>query len=511
MPSLTNGADANSYVCLTVTPPFVGTAPAYMVVTSEPTQYVRVYPTGGSPNRPFMADPSTIRGLTPAQIQDVLALPTLPTMITIVTVPAGSCVLVGLGAPAFGGSGGTAQEWAAGIPTGPNCSGVNYLPPEYYVNQQAIGAFALLYAPRAGSGNAGAVAAALDQGPYSQPFTDMDLLYKALDLLNYGDPGPLRRALVQLDGEIYADVSSVAIGAGQLFLGTVREQLRAETKAAGPLQQWLTGFGAGVGLSGNGDSHDLNAGVGGLAGGFEHRFNQAFVAGLAFGYAYTGFDTSGLDQSGSANSFAVTPYARYAPGAWYVEGAIGGGFSDVSVTRNIAFPGVLRTAKGAPDGGAFLSQAETGYRLNLGARTAVTPFAAMQGIVFGQRAFTETGAGGADLNVDDNTTGSAFGVLGAEIAYLLPVGLAAPMRLEGRLGWAHEFGGTTRAATAFFDGTPSEATFTVIGAAAPCDAALFGLGARLALPSVELHARYEGVVGDGFIVQGGSAGLRLLF
>lgn len=115
------------------------------------------------------------------------------------------------------------------------------------------------------------------------------------------------------------------------------------------------------------------------------------------------------------------------------------------------------------------------------------------------------------MNVDDNTTGSAFGVLGAEIAYLLPVGLAAPMRLEGRLGWAHEFGGTTRAATAFFDGTPSEATFTVIGAAAPCDAALFGLGARLALPSVELHARYEGVVGDGFIVQGGSAGLRLLF
>ena len=49
VPSLTNGADANSYVCLTVTPPFVGTAPAYMVVTSEPTQYVRVYPTVAPP------------------------------------------------------------------------------------------------------------------------------------------------------------------------------------------------------------------------------------------------------------------------------------------------------------------------------------------------------------------------------------------------------------------------------------------------------------------------------
>ena len=87
LPSITTGANGNSYVCLTVTPPFVDAAPAFMVVTSVPTQYVRVYPDGGSPNRPFMADPSTIRGLTPAQIQDVLALPTLPTMITIVTVP----------------------------------------------------------------------------------------------------------------------------------------------------------------------------------------------------------------------------------------------------------------------------------------------------------------------------------------------------------------------------------------------------------------------------------------
>ncbi len=63
------------------------------------------------PTGPFMADPSTIRGLTPAQIQDVLALPTLPTMITIVTVPAGACVLVGLAGPLPSAEpAGTAQE-----------------------------------------------------------------------------------------------------------------------------------------------------------------------------------------------------------------------------------------------------------------------------------------------------------------------------------------------------------------------------------------------------------------
>ena len=68
----------------------------------------------------------------------------------------------------------------------------------------------------------GAVAAALDQGPYALPFTDIDLIYKKLDLLNFGDPEPLREVLVQLDGEIYADVSSIVIGASQLYLGALR-------------------------------------------------------------------------------------------------------------------------------------------------------------------------------------------------------------------------------------------------------------------------------------------------
>jgi outer membrane autotransporter protein len=459
-----------------------------------------------------MADPGTIRGLTPAQIQDVLATPNAPTMITIVTVPAGSCVLVGLGNPAFGGSGGPPQEYAAGTPTDPtNCDGLQFLDGSNYINRQAIGAFALLYAPSAGGGNSGAVAAALDTGPYPAPFTDMDLIYKSLDLLNYGDPGPLRAALQQLDGEIYADFASVAIGAGQLFLGALRQRMRADLTAADPLQQWLSAFGAGGSLSSDGDSHDFNAGTGGTAGGFEQRFDAALRGGIAFGYAYTGFSTSGIPGSGSANTFAIAPYARYAPGPWYVEGALGVGYSDASVTRSIEFPGQSRTANGSPSGPALLSQAETGYRLSLDAQIDVTPFASMQGIVFRQSAFAESGAGAADLHVADNTTGSAYGVLGAEITYWLSVGLVAPLRLNGRLGWAHEFGEAGRTATAFFDGTPSQATFTVVGASAPRDAAVFGIEVSLAMPAADVYVGYEGAAGDGSSLQGGTAGIHFRF
>lgn len=156
MPQVEDGADANAYIC--GSPPtlsFVPAAPAAMVVTSEPTQYVRVYcpecTPPSAPNRSFMAEPSIIRGLTLEQITDVLALPTLPSMITIVTVPVGTCMLIAKGAAIEGwGRGGTAQAYAAGTPSSSHCAGLQFLPEEDYINQQAIGAFALLYAPSAG-------------------------------------------------------------------------------------------------------------------------------------------------------------------------------------------------------------------------------------------------------------------------------------------------------------------------------------------------------------------------
>ena len=168
-------------------------------------------------------------------------------------------------------------------------------------------------------------------------------------------------------------------------------------------------------------------------------------------------------------------------------------------------------ANGSPEGSAFLSQAETGYRFDLGPRTRVTPFASLQVVVFDQDSFTETGAGAINLHVQDESTNSAFGVVGTELAYLLPAGFAAPLMISGRVGWAQEFGDTERTASVFFDGTPSAATFTVTGAPVPGNAVVFGAGLALAAPGFELFARYDGATGDGGSVHGGSAGLRFVF
>ena len=83
--------------------------------------------------------------------------------------------------------------------------------------------------------------------------------------------------------------------------------------------------------------------------------------------------------------------------------------------------------------------------------------------------------------------------------------------ISGRVGWAQEFADTGRTASAFFDGTPSAATFTVTGAPVPGNAVVFGAGLALAAPGFDLFARYDGATGDGGSVHGGSAGLRFVF
>ena len=92
----------------------------------------------------------------------------------------------------------------------------------------------------------------------------------------------------------------------------------------------------------------------------------------------------------------------------------------------------------------------------------------------------------------------------------LPAGLAAPLQLSARLGWAHELADPRRTATAFLVGT-SGTTFTVDGAPAPRDSAIFGLGMTLAMPAVNLFVRYDGSASSAATVQGGSLGVRVLF
>ncbi len=197
---ITNGVDANAFLEIPApTLPYLNSvsSPARVVLTSVPTQYVRFYlpcvgtnnPAGcGGQQGSWVVGSNEVRGLTPAQIRDRMALPAMPTMETLYSFPAGTCILVGTAGPILGnfsanppaiptpgpwGHGGVIQEFIVGNGCGPGTPGYAGTP----FNAQPIGAYALAYVPRAGSGNAGAIAYALDHATLPALFTPMDSIY----------------------------------------------------------------------------------------------------------------------------------------------------------------------------------------------------------------------------------------------------------------------------------------------------------------------------------------------
>lgn len=536
VPSITDGAGANTYLLIgPPTEPFTPSALTEVVRTSAPTQYVRFFTTGvTNPAGGFIVGSNEVRGLTAAQIRDRLALPFMPDSLTIALVPAGACMIVGkagpilrhfpanppnIPAPGPWGHGGVIQERLIGGYAGSGCSSSF----TDFVNAQPIGAAALSYRPLAGSGNAGAVARALDRAKPPALFSDMDGIYNNLDLINFGDPAPLRSALVQLDGEIYADVSSVEIAAGELFLGVLHSQMRsghrwsddggpsdAAATATGTWRPWISGMGGSGGISGNGNSHDLNFDFGGVAAGTEYRFDPALVAGIAAGYARSGFGTNGISGNGNLDSFYLGVYASHTAGPWYFDGALGYGHDDGSLSRAIVFPGVSRVVSGGLGANDFLSSGEVGYRMPSSGPVTVTPFAAFQATVAGQDRLTETGAGAIDLRVAGFTPSTARSILGGELSYDLPVGLVAPLELAARAGWAHDYADTGRSATARFVGAP-DAGFTVVGARAPRDSAAIGVSIKLVAAPVDLFVRYDASVAAGATIHSATASLRYAF
>jgi uncharacterized protein with beta-barrel porin domain len=129
----------------------------------------------------------------------------------------------------------------------------------------------------------------------------------------------------------------------------------------------------------------------------------------------------------------------------------------------------------------------------------------------GTPGFVESGGGAVDLHVSSQTTNLALGIFGGEFNYTLPVGQSAPLQFNVRLGWAHDFADNQRSATAFLDGTPSAAPFTVEGAPVPRNAAMFSLSAIQRVAGLDVFARYEGTAGGGSFLQTATAGVRFTF
>jgi outer membrane autotransporter protein len=569
VPSITTGVDANTYIFST--PPtlsFLPSGPAAMVLTSVPSLYVRGVTAGvtgvvGS----FVAPSNTVRGLTAAQVRDVLALPYLPDTIAFVQVPAGTCVLYAPGAPIMGnfpagptyppgpwGNGGALQASVVGPAASSNCQNPGFVPRENYKYLQLIGSGALAYRPNAGKGNTYAVAAALDVGAFPAQFSDMDTVYNSLDIMNNSSsPGALQIALKQLDGESYADFGYMSMMAGRLFLNVMHQQIRGArlgqpTSATSTMAQtaeaplnltespptptematdlkrqmpspgerrtetggvWLSPYGAIGTVYGSAATHSLSYSLGGFAVGGDVRVAQDLVIGGALSYANAGISTS-IPASGSNEAISLAAYASYSPGAWYVDGALGYAHYWGNLSRTIAFPGILRTAQGNPTANQFLGSVESGLGFSMNPRLTLTPFARVEVTAATQNAFTETGAGAINLNAAAQNTTGVRSILGMQFSGSVAIAEAQDLWLVLRLGWAHDYADLSGKLTANFVGKP-DTSFTVLGPTPDRNAATIGASVNLPLKLGQAFINYDGNLSQSYSAHSLMLGLKVVF
>ncbi|HYD06237.1 MAG TPA: autotransporter outer membrane beta-barrel domain-containing protein, partial [Reyranella sp.] len=277
---------------------------------------------------------------------------------------------------------------------------------------------------------------------------------------------------------------------------------------------WGGGTGAFGTVAGDGNGKGLTYNLGGFVAGLDRKFAPSFRAGVAAGFNAASLYTNGMPGTGTSNTVQVALYGEYLQGPFYVDALAGYGHSDNRMTRPIVIPGLpYRAAQGYTTANTFFGQLEAGYKLTVAPSFGgfVTPFARLQGVTSTQNGFTESGADSLNLTVAAQTTNSLRTVLGAQLGAAIDAPWREKLNLTMRLGWSHEFADTSRPVNASFAGVPAIG-FTTVGAQAPRDGVVLGLGANTAIAErTNVYLRYDGDLAGGNTNHVLSAGVRYVW
>ena len=123
---------------------------------------------------------------------------------------------------------------------------------------------------------------------------------------------------------------------------------------------WFASYGSIGNLYGDVSTHSMGYALHGFAGGGDLQLAEGLLVGVALSYSSTGFSTSVVNSAGSNEAMSVAAYASYAPDAWYVDAAAGYSYNWGTLSRTIAFPGVLRTSAVKHDGQSVPGQRRSG-------------------------------------------------------------------------------------------------------------------------------------------------------
>lgn len=480
--------------------PFALTTDVTKIQTTQMLYFVRVYneAAGSFAVGSWIMRASEARGLTPAQIRDIQALPSTPTHFTFVKVPAGIVMYTGVA--------GAIDGWGEGGATQSKMMGPPFVPVANFTNRQLLGNCFLCYRVLAPTGNANEVAQALDRGT-PVPYSSLDTVYDNLDML-YAPAlaGSFQAALESLSGEAATASQTVAFGSMSSFTDAIGWQMNRWLYQPGQDRQaahkdnsrlWASLTGTRFTLDGSNGSATVTGSGAGLALGATRQIDPRTLVGWSVGATSSSFDVSARASSGTFNSINLALYGIRTFDQAYVSGTLVYGFGYTELDRAVTVNELSSEQSGSVGSNMFSARLEAGYRLRLHP-VDVTPFIAVEPAWIGQGSFSET-----IKNPQRDTINLGLDYQGQDVTSFplsLGVALNAEVALANgwvvnplvRVAWIHEFN-TTRQLDASLQLLPDE-SFTVYGASVPKDMAKVTLG--LSARSKDGVTAFLGISGD---------------
>jgi outer membrane autotransporter protein len=228
-------------------------------------------------------------------------------------------------------------------------------------------------------------------------------------------------------------------------------------------------------LNGRDWQQDSNFVSSGLLAGVDAKLSDAFTSGLLLSYAHTSADLDSQSSNVDVDTYGTGLYTGYHEGNFYGNGLATYSRSIYESDRNIDIPSLSRGANGRTAGNQYMVNLDGGYDQPVAKDLTVGPFAGLQYVHLDVNSFTESGAGAANLALNDQSVDSLRSRLGVRLELRKELNKHWTVASEVRLGWQHEFANNDRAIVARFSDS-GLGSFAVRTTDPERDAALLGLG-----------------------------------
>jgi uncharacterized protein YhjY with autotransporter beta-barrel domain len=322
--------------------------------------------------------------------------------------------------------------------------------------------------------NFGFTATQLDDHLASLRYGNGGLDTSGLEVLNPTSPAMLSqiesRLLAYSPAPLHEGVISDTADA---VLGGVDAKELAPVTAANRISTFIDGNVIIANPGGDSNVPSAHYDTGGVTAGADYRLDDNWAVGAMVGYGHTAATTDANGSKTRVDSYSPGLYATYADHGWYANGLVAYNYNAYNESRAIPVAGA--TASGSPDGNQFDTNLDGGYEFHHGNLT-FGPTLALQYVHLEVNSFTESGAGMADLAVNQQDVDSLRSRLGGEVRYnwsWYGGKVVATPHLSA--SWQHEYLDNSSGITSQFNGA-GLGSFTVNTSRPERDSALIDAG-----------------------------------